>query len=171
MLTRVLCGAVSPPGMVPELKVPPPGLPLRKHFEAHASQPACAACHARLDPVGFAFEAYDSTGKYRTVDSSGQPVDATGSLILPRSGAKIDFKDALDLVDKVATSDDASECLATEWFRFAAGRAEVKQDDGSRAVMRETFRRSQGDVRELLVAIARSRTFTHRQPLPGEDTP
>ncbi len=168
---RVLCGAVAPPGMVPALETPPPGLPLRKHFEAHASNPACAACHKLLDPIGFAFEAYDSSGKFRTSDSQGTPVDPAGTLPLPLSGGSVAFTSALDLVDKLAASPDALECLASEWFRFAVQRADMPEDAGSKASFTNVFRTSGGDFRELMVAVVRSKSFTHRKPLPGEDTP
>lgn len=169
--SRVLCGPMAPPGMVPELKVPPPGLPLRKHFEAHAANPACAACHRLLDPIGFAFEAYDSVGKFRTTDSQGLPVDPVGTLPLPLSGTSLAFNSAIDLVDKLAASPDALECLASEWFRFAVQRAEMPEDAGSKALFTNTFRTSGGDFRELMVAVVRSKSFTHRKPLSGEDTP
>ena len=39
----------------------------------------CAACHGRMDPIGFALENYDGVGKWRDEDS-GVPIDATGKL-------------------------------------------------------------------------------------------
>lgn len=48
---------------------------VRQRFEAHRSQPACYSCHVRLDPPGFALEAFDPVGAWRTMDA-GQPVDS-----------------------------------------------------------------------------------------------
>ena len=66
-----------------------PGLPTRgedgKHasvrarLEAHRANPVCAACHAQLDPMGFALENFDAIGAYRTTDA-GALVDASGAL-------------------------------------------------------------------------------------------
>ena len=48
--------------------------------------PACAACHRKIDPLGFAFDNYDAIGRWRTEeavsDGSGEnpPVDASGEL-------------------------------------------------------------------------------------------
>src|SRR5213078_2512540 len=41
---------------------------LRRRMEQHRSKPACAGCHARMDPIGFAFENYDAVGAFRTRD-------------------------------------------------------------------------------------------------------
>ena len=78
-----LLGAPPPP--------PPPDVPaladtakssassLREALERHRANPACAVCHARLDPLGFALENFDAVGKYRTEDE-GVTVEASGML-------------------------------------------------------------------------------------------
>ncbi len=50
-------------------------LSVRQKFEQHRDQPACYSCHIRLDPPGFALEAFDPIGASRTFDGQ-QPVDA-----------------------------------------------------------------------------------------------
>ena len=52
---------------------------VRERLEAHRRNPACAACHASIDPLGFALERYDGTGAWRTVDD-GAAIDASGAL-------------------------------------------------------------------------------------------
>ena len=52
---------------------------LRGRMELHRANAVCAACHARMDPVGFALENFDALGKWRT-DADGVPVDASASL-------------------------------------------------------------------------------------------
>ena len=63
----------------------PPNQPktsLRAKIEAHRSEPNCAACHRKIDPLGLAFDQYDAIGRWRTVedvrDGSGAnpPIDA-----------------------------------------------------------------------------------------------
>jgi hypothetical protein len=70
---------------------PPPNVPIideaaigasatqREQLEAHRSNPTCAACHRRMDPLGFGLENFDAVGKWRTRDGSF-PVDASGAL-------------------------------------------------------------------------------------------
>ncbi|MFP6874623.1 MAG: DUF1592 domain-containing protein [Verrucomicrobiales bacterium] len=56
-----------PPANVPDLpdKVPS-GLTARQLIEKHSSVAACAKCHARIDPYGFALEQYDAIGRLRS---------------------------------------------------------------------------------------------------------
>jgi len=71
---------------------PPPNVPglkdrgengqpatVRARLEEHRKNPVCAACHAPMDPLGFALENFDAVGGWRTADA-GKPVDATGVL-------------------------------------------------------------------------------------------
>jgi hypothetical protein len=72
----------QPPANVPGLKDSGEnGRPasVRARLEAHRKNPVCAACHTSMDPLGFALENFDATGKWRTVDA-GTPVDASGVL-------------------------------------------------------------------------------------------
>jgi hypothetical protein len=82
---RTLLGtpAPDPPANVPALdakttdaagngKVPT----MRETLSAHRANPTCAACHKMMDPIGFALEPFDAVGHTRTVDQSGQPIDA-----------------------------------------------------------------------------------------------
>ena len=44
---------------------------------AHRTNPRCASCHVMFDPLGFALENFDATGRWRTTDG-GLPIDASG---------------------------------------------------------------------------------------------
>ena len=46
----------------------------------HRRNPACASCHAMMDPLGLALENFDAVGKWRALDESGGPIDASGSM-------------------------------------------------------------------------------------------
>jgi mono/diheme cytochrome c family protein len=52
---------------------------VRERLESHRQNPTCAACHAQMDPLGFALDHFDAVGKWRTADA-GTAVDATGEL-------------------------------------------------------------------------------------------
>ena len=70
-----------PPPDVPALKNAEDNLPhsVRERMEAHRSNPGCAVCHVRMDPLGFSLENFDALGKWRTV-SDGASIDASASL-------------------------------------------------------------------------------------------
>lgn len=80
----------APPPNVPSLKTdgkePGTTLTMREAMTAHRAAPACAGCHARMDPIGFAMENFDADGKYRDRDN-GNPIDVSG--VLP-DGRKFD---------------------------------------------------------------------------------
>ena len=67
-----------PPAVVPELPADEAkmDLPLRQMLERHRANPSCAACHARFDSFGLAFEGFDPVGRRRTHDLGGRAVDA-----------------------------------------------------------------------------------------------
>jgi len=85
---EVLLGTPPPP--------PPPNVPalketadngkprsVRESMEEHRKNPACAGCHAMMDPIGFSLENFDAVGVWRTndggfrIDSSGKLFDGT----------------------------------------------------------------------------------------------
>ena len=75
---RVLGEAIpSPPPNVPELPHDEAklDLPLREMLAKHRENPSCAACHARFDSFGLAFEGYGPIGEARSKDLAGRPVD------------------------------------------------------------------------------------------------
>ena len=54
-------------------------LTLREAMVQHRANPACANCHARMDPIGFAMENFDAIGKWRDQDA-GKPIDVSSKL-------------------------------------------------------------------------------------------
>ncbi len=71
-----------PPPDVPSLPRPEKDqkpVSLRRQMEQHRAQPACAACHAAMDPLGFALENYDPVGKWRD-EEAGAPLDTAARL-------------------------------------------------------------------------------------------
>ncbi|MCZ6751649.1 MAG: DUF1588 domain-containing protein, partial [Acidobacteria bacterium] len=54
-------------------------LTMRQQMELHRVKPACASCHKSMDPLGFALENYDATGKWRS-KVGNTPIDASGVL-------------------------------------------------------------------------------------------
>ena len=56
------------------------GLTVRERLESHRSNPSCASCHTRIDPLGFSLEHYDSVGRWREQYSNGKPIHDSGVL-------------------------------------------------------------------------------------------
>jgi mono/diheme cytochrome c family protein len=107
---------------------------LRQRLEQHRANPSCAACHAVMDPIGFALEPFDLIGKLRETDE-GVPVNAAGTLV---DGTRLDGPGSLRraILDRreafVAT---AAEKLLT----YALGRrVEYFDMPAVRAIARDT---------------------------------
>ncbi len=49
---------------------------MREALAAHRGKPECAGCHKMMDPIGFALEPFDAVGHTRTVDQSGELINA-----------------------------------------------------------------------------------------------
>jgi hypothetical protein len=67
-----------PPPVVPELPADEAksDRPIREKLIQHRANPMCAACHAKFDSFGLAFEAYGPIGEQRTKDLAGRLIDA-----------------------------------------------------------------------------------------------
>jgi len=75
----------TPPQGVPTLDEKDIGttraLTMREMMAKHRANPTCASCHAVMDPLGFALENFDATGRWRDRDRfAGAEIDATGKL-------------------------------------------------------------------------------------------
>ena len=71
-----------PPPNVEDLSEEPEAIlsgSLRERMERHRLDPNCASCHARMDPIGFAFENFDGVGRWRDFDGRF-PIDPSGTL-------------------------------------------------------------------------------------------
>jgi hypothetical protein len=59
----------TPPANVSAIEPSPPDsakVTLRQKIEAHRNNANCAACHAKIDPLGLAWDNYDAIGQWRT---------------------------------------------------------------------------------------------------------
>ena len=72
-----------PPNDVPPLDEDsgPKNQTIREKFDEHRKNPDCAGCHSKLDPLGFALENFDITGRWRDKYENGRDVDASGTLL------------------------------------------------------------------------------------------
>jgi len=169
VLTRLLCNVLpNPPANVPPPQPPMAGLTTRQRFLEHDQNACTGACHSAMDPIGFGFEHYDGVGEYRTTDQS-LPVDASGSIVL--DGQTQTFTDALGLANMLAQSPQVQECFATQWMRYALNRWDTSADLASIQGATTTFQAGGLNMRDLIAAVATSRTFRYRTPGAGEILP
>jgi hypothetical protein len=161
ILENVL-GAPPPP--------PPPDVPtladsadtspknLRQQLEKHRASAACAACHSRLDPLGFTLENFDAIGKFRTSEG-GAEIDASGSM---PNGTTVRGPADLKKV-MLERRDQFVECLADKLLTYALGRGVEYYDlPAVRQVRREAAARDY-KFSALILSIVNSVPFQMRR--------
>jgi len=160
---QILCNELElPPNAMVTSPVPDPNVSVRQQFEQHSSNPACAACHAYIDPIGFGLENYDAIGRWRVTEGNNIPINAKGELVEAgdASGA---FEGGAELGAKLAKSTTARECFSRQMFSFLnAQHFDEEADHCGLAYVGKRFADSGGDLRELLVAIVTSDPFLYR---------
>ena len=131
VLKQILCSAPPPPPDNLAVSVPEvdPNMTTRDRWAAHSNDPACSSCHSALDPVGFAFEEFDSIGRFRT-EENGHSIDASGGI--PSLGvADGSLSGVAPMADVISEASRTKQCFAKQWLRYALGRLETAQDSAT----------------------------------------
>jgi hypothetical protein len=133
---------------------------VRDLMAAHSVAPNCYACHAILDPLGFALENFDATGKYRELDRYTRTlIDASGKL---PDGTELKGPDDLRKA-LVARPDQFVQTLTEKLMTYALGRTVEYHDMPTvRRIVRES---AQEDYRfsSLVTRIVSSDAFQKRK--------
>jgi cytochrome c551/c552 len=151
---------------------PPPDVPvldphgkdgkmtLRQAMEAHRANPGCAACHARMDPIGFALENYDGIGQWRNKDESGAAIDASGKL---PDGSAFDGPAGLRKLLANERREEFVQTLTEKLLTYALGRGLESYDQPAvRAILRQTAA-NQYRLGDLITAVVHSTPFQMRR--------
>lgn len=161
-LYAVVLGHSSPPPPpnVPELK--DEGLKpasLREALMKHREDQACSVCHDRIDPLGFALEAYDPIGRFRAHDADGAAIDDTGSL---RDGTT--FKGMDGLRDYLAKNNGQfTGHFSRKLLGYALGRSVLPSDKELLAKITASIDAREGKVSAAVADIVTSRQFLNRR--------
>ena len=149
---------------------PPPDVPnldeakigqstsMREQLDQHRKNATCAACHTRMDPLGFGLENFDAIGAWRTEDGKFS-IDASGTLPDGRSFKGPQELKAILRADRLAFTEGLTEKLLT----YAVGRGLERYDKPAvkkiaSLVAAENYRFS-----SLVLEIARSLPFQMRR--------
>ena len=152
----------DPPPNVPAFKEADSSKPapatMRDRMEQHRTMPTCATCHKMMDPIGFALEAFDAAGKYRTSEGTHK-LDLTGSLV---NGTKFDgpsqLREAL-----LAFSPRFVETLTERMMTYALGRGVQYYDmPVVRQIVKDAATKD-NRISALILGIVKSKTFQRNQ--------
>jgi hypothetical protein len=161
-----------PPLEVPELDVSEhPGRTMREMLRRHQEDPKCATCHRTIDPLGFAFQNFDLSGRWRTVEferyekkeldgkiewrgaGKTRPVDAAGRL--PRGEEFRDFAHFKELV-VARYEQDLARGLLKSLFLYVAGRRPDAADAATIRTILEELAPKGYPLRDCLKAVVRT---------------
>jgi hypothetical protein len=159
VLEQLMC--IHPPPPPPGVEIPPlapgEGGTMREQLAQHRADPACAACHELMDPIGLGLENYDAIGRFRELDY-GKPIDTAGKLPTGES-----FEGAMDMVALLADGEDFAACTARKTLTYALGRETVASDDPYLEEIMADFQAADMTLEGLLVAVVTNDTFRTRR--------
>jgi hypothetical protein len=166
---RRIIGTPTPPPVADAGTIPADpqafnGLTLRQRLEQHKRDATCAACHKRIDPMGFPLESFDAVGRVRQKYSDGTAVDVTGEL--PDKSTIVGAEGLLDYLrgkDRQVTT-----MLAKKMLGYALGRTVLASDRPLVAEMAAAG--GTASFSDLAIKIVTSRQFRNRagnEPIPA----
>jgi|GEM_PF-1259520 len=174
VLARLMCHPMGPPGNggdVPAVE-DHVGENTRDRYAHHVSDPSCASCHNMLDPIGFTWENYDGSGRYRTseyhaVEEGGpKPIDASVTLkgLLTFDTSETHSSEGIaDVSEIIAQSDRGPECMALQYYRYSLGDSHADIEN-SRVVKKiaSDFKAENYDLQGLFTNIVKLQSFITR---------
>ena len=132
---------------------------LRESMVLHRSQPSCASCHARMDPLGLALENFNALGRWRDKERN-DPVDASGKLITGESFTEIrELKRILVARHKV----EFYRCLTEKLLTYSLGRGLEATDVQAVDAIVERIERADGRASALIAGVIESSPFQKRR--------
>ncbi len=148
--------------------LPPPGVEgmiteavdqagtVRQQLEQHRNNPDCAACHALMDPIGFALEHYDGVGHYRGSDH-GLRIDDSGVW------QGFEFHGPKELGAALKASGEVPYCLSKKMLTYALGRDLSAQDDCLVYDIAQRYNDNGAALSDLVEQVVLSAAFRMRQ--------
>ena len=129
-------------------------LTIREKFAEHRANPSCAGCHNQLDPLGFALENYDVTGRWRDKYENGRVVDPSGSLSQQSFATAGEFTERL-----LGESDRFAEAFAEHLMRYALARELTPKDRVAAREIAAELQDRDYPMRSLIQSVLKTESF------------
>ncbi|MBK9262143.1 MAG: DUF1592 domain-containing protein [Polyangiaceae bacterium] len=149
-----------PPGINTTLPEPDPGAPttLRVRLDEHRTNPQCAGCHERMDPIGFAFESYDAIGVHREVDENGLAID-TKTVV-----EETHLDGAHDMAALVASLPNVGACIARRFYEHAGAHLAGSTDEAAVESLVDDFVAGDYSFKQLVLALVTNEGYRLASP-------
>jgi hypothetical protein len=131
-------------------------LTVRELVAKHSSDPKCAVCHQRIDPLGFSLESFDAIGRRREKDAGDRPIDTSVTTI---DGAKFTGLAGLRNYLLTARGDAFLHQFCRKLLGYALGRSVQLSDEPLLAEMKEKLKKNDYRIRVAFETIILSRQF------------
>lgn len=149
---------VIPPIEADDREIESAGLTLRERLQQHQSDATCAACHSKIDPLGFALENYDAVGRWRDQYASGLEIDSTGVLL-----GKLEFRDIVELKDGLLRHPELfMRSFSEHLLSYALGRQLQVQDEPEVDAILSRVMKDRGQFTTVVRGIVQSDSFRLR---------
>jgi hypothetical protein len=133
-------------------------LTVRERMEKHRTNPQCAACHARMDPIGFGLENYDAIGAWREQDD-GLAIDPSAKL--PDGQTFAGAEELRKIL--VARKADFIRCLTEKMMTYALGRGVEFSDRITVRKIGENLAKQDFRLSAMVGEIVKSYPFRYRR--------
>ena len=136
---------------------------IRELLDKHSNIEACAECHKKMDPLGFALENFNPVGQFRqnyprVRGHKTKAVDASGKL--PNGDT---FKDERELKKiLVSRKDQFSKALTEKLMIYATGRKMTFKDHPEIEHIAETLAKKGYGLQDLVTEVALSQIFRNK---------
>jgi hypothetical protein len=155
---------------------PPPNVPaleevkgaknltVREQMELHRSNPVCASCHSKMDPLGFALENFDATGAWRK-SQAGKLIDVAATM---PDGTRFEGPEGLENVLMTRKSDFV-EAFTQRLMIYALGRGVEAYDMPAIRAIRAQSAKDNYRIQSIILGIVQSVPFTMRRTSQNDD--
>lgn len=172
---RLLAGTVPDLPITVDATIPEDHSKTLRERLGVTEQQECWRCHIKMNPLGLPFEIYDDFGRYRREESLDKlpqkdgrtptkAIDASG--VLEGTGDDRldgDVRDALELINKLASSDRARQSILRHAFRYFMGRNEMLTDSQTLIAADNAYLNNNGSFNAVIVSLLTSDSFLYRR--------
>ncbi|MEL7334713.1 MAG: DUF1588 domain-containing protein [Planctomycetota bacterium] len=160
-VVETLLGEDLPPppddaGTLPEDAGDSRSLSLREQLAAHRDSDNCRGCHSRIDPIGFALESFDYTGRKRTTTVAG-PVDDLATMT---DGTEVSGTSALVRYLRDQRSTEFVDHVTRRFAAYALGRTLDHRDESELRRIVANVRDNDNSARAMVLQVMTSSLMT-----------
>ncbi len=154
-LLETILGAPPPPplpdaGVLADEPLTADGLSMKKKLEAHRTDPRCASCHQRIDPLGFALENFNAIGQWRDSADADGPAELKKLILTKHKSTFV-------------------RCLTEHLLTYALGRKADYRDAPAIQQIVKAVEQDGAKFSRLIVEIVKSYPFGHRRNREAKD--